>query len=76
MSFQPRAGWERGYRVTVDPYLEDLAGNSLRRVFDRDLGRPEDAPGRLDAFTIDFLYRPEEGQPWPELSRRRSTFVR
>ncbi len=57
VSFQFRAGWERGsrYRVTVDPYLEDLAGNSLRRVFDRDLSRPDDAPGRMEAFTIDFL---------------------
>jgi hypothetical protein len=56
VSFQPRTGWERdsGYRVSIDPHLEDLAGNSLRRVFDRDLSRPEDAPVQLDGFTIDF----------------------
>ncbi len=42
--FAPSAPWGRGrYLVTVDPRLEDLAGNSLARVFDRDLTRPEDA---------------------------------
>jgi Bacterial Ig-like domain len=55
-SFQPRARWERGsrYRVTIDPHLEDLAGNSLRRVFDRDLSRPEEAPGPPEDFGIEF----------------------
>ena len=36
--FTPDEPWkERAHRLTVDPMLEDLAGNSLRRVFDRDL---------------------------------------
>jgi hypothetical protein len=56
-SFRPSGRWERGSRcrVLVDPRLEDLAGNSLRRVFDRDLTRPEDAPGPNQDFGIDFL---------------------
>jgi hypothetical protein len=59
LSFRPHAGWERGSscRVTIDARLEDLAGNSLRRVFDRDLSRPEDTPGRLQDFTIDVQRR-------------------
>jgi hypothetical protein len=55
-SLQPLARWEWGsrYRVVIDPHLEDLAGNSLRRVFDRDLRRPEDAPGPPEDLGIDF----------------------
>ena len=41
------------YRLTVDPRLEDLAGNSLTRVFDRDLTREEDDPGPAPT-TIEF----------------------
>ena len=39
-----RAWTSEWYRLTVDPVLEDLAGNSVTRVFDRDLGRTEDDP--------------------------------
>jgi hypothetical protein len=39
----PRLPWQAGaHRLVVDPILEDLAGNSLRRVFDRDLSNPND----------------------------------
>ena len=37
-------------RLRVDARLEDLAGNSVRRVFDRDLQRPEDT--NFDAAEI------------------------
>jgi hypothetical protein len=40
--------------VVVDPRLEDLAGNSLIRVFDRDLARAEDAPTDARQVAIDF----------------------
>jgi hypothetical protein len=43
--FEPASSWEVSrYALVVDPRLEDLAGNSVVRVFDRDLLRPEDAP--------------------------------
>ena len=32
------------HRLLVDPVLEDVAGNSVQRVFDRDLSSAEDAP--------------------------------
>ena len=32
------------HRVVVDPVLEDVAGNSVRRVFDRDLSNADDDP--------------------------------
>jgi hypothetical protein len=56
-ALRPADGWRRGgrYRVAIDPRLEDLAGNSLRRVFDRDLVRPEDAPSGLQDRTLDFV---------------------
>ena len=39
-TFTPAAPWQAGeYRLAIDPRLEDLAGNSLARVFDRDLER-------------------------------------
>ncbi len=41
-TFTPAAPWRAGeYRLAIDPRLEDLAGNSLARVFDRDLERDE-----------------------------------
>ncbi len=41
----PRREWVPGsHRLLVDPDLEDLAGNSVARVFDRDLTRSADAP--------------------------------
>lgn len=44
-SFTPDTAWPTGsLALRVDGRLEDLAGNSVVRVFDRDLTRPEDAP--------------------------------
>jgi hypothetical protein len=56
-TFRPPTAWQPGrrYRVSIDPRLEDLAGNSLRRVFDRDLERPEDAPAGREDRTLDFV---------------------
>ena len=44
--FEPQRPWSRqnSYALVIDPRLEDLAGNSLRRIFDRDLSRAEDDP--------------------------------
>jgi hypothetical protein len=51
----PAAAWAAGtHRLHVDPVLEDLAGNSARRVFDRDLGRPEDDPRSGACITVSF----------------------
>ena len=53
--FEPQSPWEEGqHQVTIDPRLEDLAGNSLIRVFDRDLMRAEDAPIDAGQVAIDF----------------------
>ena len=57
--FEPQSPWEEGRRlVIVDPRLEDLAGNSLIRVFDRDLMRAEDAPADARHVAIDFTCAP------------------
>jgi hypothetical protein len=51
----PRRPWAAGpHRLVVDPVLEDLAGNSARRVFDRDLGRPADDPRAAGYITVSF----------------------
>jgi hypothetical protein len=43
--FQPDMGWRKGrYVLVVDSRLEDMAGNSVNRVFDRDRMRAEDTP--------------------------------
>jgi hypothetical protein len=53
--FRPSARWRPGrYAVRVDSRLEDVAGNSIRRVFDRDLDLPEDDP--LDVKEIDRVF--------------------
>jgi hypothetical protein len=54
-SFTPWARWRsEDYTITVDPRLEDLAGNSLTRIFDRDLTRPEDTPLPLERAALKF----------------------
>jgi hypothetical protein len=51
----PRKAWARGsHQLVVDPVLEDLAGNSVTRVFDRDLTRPEDQPRGPGAVAVRF----------------------
>jgi hypothetical protein len=42
------------HQLVVDAVLEDLAGNSVSRVFDRDLARPEDQPRPAWPVTIVF----------------------
>jgi hypothetical protein len=45
------AGRVGNWRLEIDPRLEDLAGNSVRRVFDRDLQRA-DGDDRVDASSV------------------------
>ena len=57
--FEPQSPWEEGrHLVIVEPRLEDLAGNSLIRVFDRDLTRAEDALADARRVAIDFSCTP------------------
>ena len=45
-SFTPDNPWTTGeHRLAIEPRLEDVAGNSPARVFDRDVTKAEDAPG-------------------------------
>ena len=54
-TFMPVDRWRpEPYCLAVDARLEDLAGNSLARVFDRDLTRPEDAPVDLSNAALEF----------------------
>ena len=54
-SFEPQAPWAPGrHAVIVDPRIEDLAGNSVARVFDRDLTRAQDAPGPRSGVSFNF----------------------
>ncbi len=55
---EPGAPWPVGDCILrIDPRLEDLAGNSLTRVFDRDLTRLEDTPLDAKDFAISFACR-------------------
>jgi hypothetical protein len=45
------------HQLVVNPVLEDLAGNSVSRVFDRDLGRSEDEPRKGRPVTVPFRLR-------------------
>jgi hypothetical protein len=57
--FEPQSPWEEGrHLVIVDARLEDLAGNSLIRVFDRDLMLVEDTPINARHVVIDFTCAP------------------
>jgi hypothetical protein len=51
----PTRPWPRGEHIlVVDPVLEDVAGNSVTRVFDRDLGNAADTPGDGGPVRIPF----------------------
>jgi len=54
-SFVPLAPWRPGNHVlTIDSRLEDLAGNSLARVFDRDLDDPHDDRRQEGTVSVAF----------------------
>jgi hypothetical protein len=54
----PAHPWVPGpHRVVVDHILEDLAGNSLSRVFDQDRSRPDDATRAKQPFVRTFSPR-------------------
>jgi hypothetical protein len=56
-SFTPTAQWvDAPHHLVVDPVLEDVAGNSVQRVFDRDLSRTEDLP-RVDGL-VELQFHP------------------
>jgi hypothetical protein len=51
----PRQPWApAAYQLIVDSVLEDVAGNSVSRVFDRDLARPDDRPRRARPVIVGF----------------------
>ncbi len=55
-SFVPDDPWIPGpARLLVDPVLEDLSGNSVTRVFDRDLERREHEPVAGGAVSVPFI---------------------
>ena len=54
-SFTPAVPWASGeHNLVVEPRLEDVAGNTPVRVFDRDISRPEDIPGTNAPTCIPF----------------------
>lgn len=54
-TFTPSAPWAAApYTLLVASELEDVAGNSISRVFDRDLGDPADDPDPARTVAIDL----------------------
>jgi hypothetical protein len=52
----PVQRWVSGiHQIVVDPVLEDLAGNSVSRAFDRDLFHSEDDPREDRLVTVEFV---------------------
>ncbi len=53
--FTPESPWVEGrHQLIVERQLEDLAGNSPVRVFDRDMTEPDDGPPLTDWLAVDF----------------------
>ena len=53
--FTPASPWATGgYQLVVAPHLEDVAGNSPVRVFDRDISNPEESPLDAVRLAVDF----------------------
>jgi hypothetical protein len=54
-SFRPARPWRRGrHELIIAARLEDIAGNSVTRVFDRDLTDPADDPLEIATHTLAF----------------------
>jgi hypothetical protein len=54
--FTPFVEWrDARYALVVDTMLEDLAGNSVARVFDRDLADADHTPIAAGDITLEFL---------------------
>lgn len=65
-SFTPDTPWTPGhYRLQVHPDLEDLAGNSVRRIFDADLSRGQRATAESGPVNLEFEPRAAEPVPAP-----------
>ena len=57
--FTPALPWEdAGYQLVVDSTLEDVAGNTPVRVFDRDVTKAEDIPSEGGRLAVDFACIP------------------
>lgn len=55
-SFTPVEHWTEGpHQLVVDRRLEDLAGNSPVRVFDRDMTEADDGPPLTDDVVVSFF---------------------
>lgn len=53
--FTPSLPWHPGeYQLMVEPRLEDVAGNTPVRVFDRDVSMPDDTPAQEGRTTVSF----------------------
>ncbi len=65
--FTPSARWGAGrWDLEVAPELEDVSGNSVRRPFDRDLARADDAPVPAQPVRLGFVpaaQRADEARP-------------
>lgn len=70
-SFLPTDAWRPvEHHLTIDPVLEDVAGNSVRRVFDRDLTRDiAIAATTVRAFRPSPSRGPATASRWPSPSR-------
>lgn len=65
-TFTPAARWDSaGHTLRVAPELEDIAGNSVTRVFDRDLDDPADDPAPACPVDVDLDMRTPRPQPAP-----------
>jgi hypothetical protein len=67
-TFRPRHPWTCGCALAVDTHLEDVAGNSVVRVFDRDLTSRDDDPAgehRVELLPISNETLPTDDQPRP-----------
>ena len=53
--YTPLSPWAADrYQLDINPSLEDVAGNSPGRVFDRDISEPGDLPSGAGRFVVDF----------------------
>jgi len=56
LHFTPRKKWRPGtYSIKVSAILEDLAGNNLNRLFDRDLDREEEKRAEAAFYYLKFV---------------------
>jgi hypothetical protein len=75
-TFTPASTWSpSAYTLTVAPELEDVAGNSVTRVFDRDITNPDHRPRPAEPTQLSLAGRPNDSRLYLSPSTEKGMYI-